>query len=240
MRERFADRDPIRIKHPEVPNEDALAWFSRAAGKLRTLWLSRTYPFATFAKGAWTHYSFHVTRAAAPFISIGAGVGFGRDVRLEVCQSVGTQVPALILDAGSGLQRRCVISARNRIHVMRNVIFGPSVLVTDHRRDATSEADANGFTQDTGGGTIRIEEECWIGFGATIVCEKGELIVGRHSVVGANSVVRKSVPSYSVVSGDPAKIVRQYDFSKQKWVLGCVRTTDIEKGEAAGDAKTSE
>jgi hypothetical protein len=41
--------------------------------------------------------------------------------------------------------------------------------------------------------------------------------------VGANSVVTRSIPPYSVVSGDPARIVKQYDFSKGKWVLGCVR-----------------
>jgi hypothetical protein len=35
--------------------------------------------------------------------------------------------------------------------------------------------------------------------------------------------VTRSIPPYSVVSGDPARIVKQYDFSKGKWVLGCVR-----------------
>ncbi len=71
--------------------------------------------------------------------------------------------------------------------------------------------------RQSGSGTIRIEEECWIGFGATIVCTQGELVIGRHSVVGANSVVSRSIPPYSVVSGDPARIVKQYDFSKGKW-----------------------
>jgi acetyltransferase-like isoleucine patch superfamily enzyme len=72
-------------------------------------------------------------------------------------------------------------------------------------------------------GTIRIEEDCWIGFGAVVVCEEGELVIGRHSVVGANSVVTCSIPPYSVVAGNPAMIVKQYDFAKEKWVLGCVR-----------------
>lgn len=73
------------------------------------------------------------------------------------------------------------------------------------------------------GGTIRIEEECWIGFGSVIVCEQGELTIGRHSVVGANSRVTRSIPSYSVVAGSPARIVKQYDFFAGKWVLGCIR-----------------
>jgi hypothetical protein len=62
-------------------------------------------------------------------------------------------------------------------------------------------------------------------FGAVIVCEEGELVIGRHSVVGANSVITRSIFPYSVVAGDPAKIVKQYDFAKNKWVLGCIRPT---------------
>jgi acetyltransferase-like isoleucine patch superfamily enzyme len=106
---------------------------------------------------------------------------------------------------------------------MQNVIFGPSVLVMDHGRDVQDE-DPRRERQERERGTILIEEECWIGFGAVIICEQGELVIGRHSVVGANSVVTRSIPPYSVVAGDPARIVKQYDFSEGKWVLGCIRT----------------
>ena len=52
------------------------------------------------------------------------------------------------------------------------------------------------------------------------MCGRGELVIGRGSVVGANSVVSRSVPAYSVVAGNPAKIVKQYDQDKKVWVLG--------------------
>jgi acetyltransferase-like isoleucine patch superfamily enzyme len=103
---------------------------------------------------------------------------------------------------------------------MNDVIFGPSVLVMDHAPAATGAGDQ---VQKSDGGTIRIEEECWIGFGTVIVCERGELVIGRHSVVGANSVITKSIPPYSVVTGNPARIVKQYDLSQNQWVLGCIR-----------------
>src|SRR6202041_532926 len=129
------------MSHPRdtMGEEDPLSWFSRVAGKLRTLWLARTYPFASFAPGAWAHYSCHVARSAAPYISIGERVGLARDVRLDVSAPLSTRGPVLILDADSGLQRRCVISARNHIWVMQNVIFGPSVLVMDHAREVQDE-----------------------------------------------------------------------------------------------------
>jgi hypothetical protein len=224
MKESPSDRNPRPIGYPrQVASEDPLEWFSRAARKLRTLWLARTYPFASFGKGVWTHYSSHVARSAARYISIGDDVGFHRDVRLDVSAAPGTDPPVLILEEGCAVGRRCVFSARNRIHVMRNVIFGPSAVVMDHGREVEQRTNPTGRRQETGGGTIRIEEDCWIGSRAVIVCEQGELVIGRHSVVGANSVVRRSIPPYSVVIGDPARIVKQYDPSMGKWVSGCIR-----------------
>ena len=221
MKEGSSARGLTRYSQEAMRDEDPLSWFSRLAIKLRTVWLAWTYPFVSFGRGTWVHYSCSVTRSAAPYISLGDGVGFARGTRLDVSAPAGTVQPVLIMEDGSGMQRRGVISARNRVHVMKDVMFGFAVLVMDHCHEGQQDAFADG--QETVGGTIRIEEECWIGSGAEIVCEQGELVIGRHSVVGANSVVRRSIPPYSVVAGDPARIVKQYDFSKRKWVVGCIR-----------------
>ena len=80
----------------------------------------------------------------------------------------------------------------------------------------------------TQGGTILIEDGWSIGYGAVVVCEHGGLVIGRNSVVGANTVVTRSIPPYSVVSGNPARILKQYDPTKKKWVLGSVRSGETE------------
>lgn len=208
---------------PESVSEDLLSWFSRGVGKLRTLWLRYTYGFAAFGKGAWAHYSFKVDRGAAKYISLGEKVGFGRDARVEIDAIPGTKSPVVIFERGSGMQRRCLISARNRVHVMENVMFGPSVLVADHSVVGDGGGNPAGQVPVSRGGTVRIEAECWIGFGAVIICEQGDLVIGKHSVIGANSVITRSIPPYSIVAGTPARIVKQYDFSQKKWVLGCIR-----------------
>jgi acetyltransferase-like isoleucine patch superfamily enzyme len=113
-----------------------------------------------------------------------------------------------------------VISGINRIHFERNVVFAPQVLVMDHNHafeDVNVPIKYQGITR---GGTIRIEEGCWIGYGAAIVCGKGELVIGKHSVVGANSVVSRSIPPNSVVTGNPARVVKQFDAATGGWVMG--------------------
>ena len=52
---------------------------------------------------------------------------------------------------------------------------------------------------------ITIEDDVWLGFRVTVL--KG-VTIGRGSVVGANSVVTKNLPPYSIASGNPARVRR--------------------------------
>ena len=55
---------------------------------------------------------------------------------------------------------------------------------------------------------VVIEDNVWIGERSTIL--KG-VTIGRGSIVGCASVVTKSVPPYSVVAGNPAKVVKRLE-----------------------------
>ena len=62
---------------------------------------------------------------------------------------------------------------------------------------------------------ITIENDCWIG--ANVVITSG-VTIGKHSVIAAGSIVTKDVPAYSIVAGNPAKIIKQYDFTLERWI----------------------
>ncbi len=53
-------------------------------------------------------------------------------------------------------------------------------------------------------GDIIIDEDCWIGAGCILL---PKCHIGRGSVVGAGSVVKKEIPPYAIVAGVPAKII---------------------------------
>ena len=42
-------------------------------------------------------------------------------------------------------------------------------------------------------------------------------ILGKQCIVGANSVVRGQFPDYCVIAGNPAKIIKKYNFNTRKW-----------------------
>ncbi len=63
-------------------------------------------------------------------------------------------------------------------------------------------------------GPVTIEDEVWLGEN---VCVLPGVTIGKHSVVGANSVVSRNIPPYSVAVGAPAKVIKQYNHESKKW-----------------------
>ncbi|MCE7066078.1 DapH/DapD/GlmU-related protein [Dyadobacter sp. CY326] len=62
---------------------------------------------------------------------------------------------------------------------------------------------------------IIIEDDCWIG--ANTVITAG-VTIGKHCVVAAGAVVTKNIPPYAVAVGNPARVIKQYDQSRNEWV----------------------
>ncbi|WP_423145926.1 acyltransferase [Rubrolithibacter danxiaensis] len=61
---------------------------------------------------------------------------------------------------------------------------------------------------------ITISDDVWIG--ANCVVTAG-VKIGKHSVIGAGSIVTKDIPDYCVAVGNPAKIIKTYNFESEKW-----------------------
>jgi acetyltransferase-like isoleucine patch superfamily enzyme len=193
---------------------------SRIVNRLNTLWLSRTYPFVSIGKRVWIHHSCELPRSIASSMTIGDDVWIGRNVWLNIPPHVESHEPIIVLESRSSLGRDCIVSAQNQIHIGQNTIFGPSVFLTDHNHGFEDIRQPIRDQGTTAGGRIRIGKNCWIGYGAAIVCNGDTLELGDHCVVAANSLVTRSFPAYSVIVGNPARVAKQYDSIKQVWAMG--------------------
>ena len=97
------------------------------------------------------------------------------------------------------------------------MLTGPHVFIADYNheyRDVDKPVWEQGeFAQENS--HIIIGEGSWLGTNVVVV---GKVRIGKHCVIGANSVVTKDIPDYSVAAGIPAKVIKRYDFEKEEWV----------------------
>lgn len=61
---------------------------------------------------------------------------------------------------------------------------------------------------------ITIADNVWIGANSVITAG---VTIGKHSVIGAGSVVTKNIPDYAVAVGNPARVIKKYNFTTNSW-----------------------
>lgn len=208
--------------------EDPLFHLARVRTGLYSWWIASTYPFVSVGKSLVAYFPLRLSRCSAHRIRLGCRVILGKDVWLNIVDD-GPGEAKIVIEDNCSLGARDIISAKNSVHIERDVIIATSVLIQDHHHayeDVTRPISQQGLT---GGGRIRVGQGCWIGQGAAIVCNEGELVIGRNSVVGANALVTRSFPPNSVIIGNPGRLARQFNSTKGSWIGGeAGRITDQE------------
>ena len=202
---------------------DPLWILPRILTKLHTLWVAAVYPFAYRGKKFSIHSSCDLANTG--LIHMGSYVTLHRDVWLHAhsSQENAEGRPVLVIRDNTFIGRRTHISAKNGIEIGAGVVIAASVLIQDHGHSFEDITRPIGEQGDAPGGRIRIGAGSWIGQGAAIICDAGELTIGENCVIGANAVVTRSAPPFSVISGNPARVVKQFDAASHKWVLGSVQ-----------------
>ena len=148
-------------------------------------------------------------------ISIGEGTEFMPGARLNIYPEDEKHLFKL------NIGKNCFFCNRMSVFVECDVNIGDNVLCAD---DVTIDSGNHGINPEMGipymdqeltRSPVSIGNNCWLGEKA-FVC--AGVTIGEGCVIGAMSVVTKDIPDYSVAVGNPAKVIKQYDFDKHEWV----------------------
>lgn len=142
-------------------------------------------------------------------IFIGKKVRIFPNVRLEVH---GANSKITIGD-NVGIAQNVHITSGSNLVIGKNTTILANVFITnidhDYRELGVPILEQKNVIRET-----IIGENCFIGIGAAI---QAGTILGKQCIVGTNSVVRGNFPDYCVIVGNPAKIIKQFNFETQKW-----------------------
>jgi maltose O-acetyltransferase len=92
------------------------------------------------------------------------------------------------------------ISATDSVVIGRNCAIGQYAIIMDNDYHQAEDHQAIGTP-----GPVRIEDDVWMGARVTVLPGAH---IGRGSVIGAHSVVRGTIPPYSLAAGVPARVIR--------------------------------
>ena len=133
-----------------------------------------------------------------PDVTLSAGMVPGQQCLSEVVVRIGDRC---LIGKGSG------IVGHYSIEIGDDVWTGHHVYITDQNHgyeDVTLPISRQTMPERP----VSIGDGSWIGHG-TVVLPGAR--IGRHVVVGANSVVGGEIPDFSVAVGNPARVIRRHD-----------------------------
>ena len=150
------------------------------------------------------------------YITVGKGTRFGKYLVLTAWDKFHTYNgiiksynPSINIGSNCNFGDYLHITCINKIQIGNYVLTGRWVTITDNSHGTSDYANLQippNLRTLSSKGPVIIEDDVWIGDKATIL---PGVTIGKGSVIAANSVVTKDVPSYCIVGGNPAKIIKK-------------------------------
>lgn len=189
-----------------------LLQFDRGISRIRNAILLMDFK----AVGPDCHIEWPFRLQGGEYITLGKGVYIAWNGWLYANDRYGDQrfTPEILIEDGTSIGGACHIVACNHIKIGKKVIIASRCYISDNLheyQDINCSISDNKILVSSG---IDIGDHSWIGEN---VCIFGPVTIGKHCVVGANSVLMKAIPDYSVAVGAPARVVKRYDFTTQQW-----------------------
>lgn len=124
-----------------------------------------------------------------------------------------TLEPSLVIGTNFHATRNLTIQCAGQTTIGNDVLVASDVFIIDynHGIDPSSPSYLDNQLEVS---EVVIEDGVWIGNNVIIL---PGVHIGKKAIIGAGSVVTKDIPSYSIAVGNPARVVKFYDFHNRRW-----------------------
>lgn len=149
------------------------------------------------------------------YIKIGNKCQIGPECRIEAWDYYAGKKfnPQIEFGIDVRINSKCHIGAINKISIGNNVLIGSNVMIMDHSHGKNEYGEMKlhpSKRQLYSKGPVIIGCNCWLGENVVVL---PNVSIGDFSVIGANAVVTKDIPPFSVAVGNPAKVVKRIKHS---------------------------
>ena len=149
------------------------------------------------------------------YVSIGKDTVIGKYSRIQCYPDQNMEIGHLKIGDGCRFGQRCSFLCGEDITVGNGVLMASDVLITSENHSINPETSIWYMSQPLQCKAVEIKDGVWIG---EKVCVLPGVSIGRKSVIGAGSIVTKSIPDFCIAVGNPAKVIKRYDFEKHSWI----------------------
>ncbi len=113
------------------------------------------------------------------------------------------------------------IAAKYGVTIGNDVLIASKVFISDHNHGNYSNENQSApetppNNRAIAGKKVIIEDNVWLGEFTAIL---PGVTIGKGSIIGAMSVVTKTIPPYCIAVGAPAKVIKIYNLNSQKWEI---------------------
>lgn len=149
-------------------------------------------------------------------VFVGSGTIILSHSRLQTYNLSGNEKGSIVIGDGCYIGFNFTVLSADGKHVKigDQVLIASDVLISNENHGIDPESDIPYMDQSLIAKSVEIGDGSWIG---EKVCILPGVTVGKKSIIGAGSVVTRDIPPYSIAVGNPARVIKQYNFSTHCW-----------------------
>jgi lipopolysaccharide O-acetyltransferase len=154
------------------------------------------------------------------YLILGRGLTTGTGNRIDAFPRFHNSGAILLIGRNVQINDHCHFAAIEHLHIGDDSLIASRVFISDHNH-GRFDSDRSEFAPDVPpakrpltSSPVNIGKRVWIGEGVIIL---PGVTIGDGAVIGGGAVVNRDIPENCVAVGNPAKVVRRFDRTQQRW-----------------------